>query len=155
LIGDGQDRHVARRTGPAISDFLAGEIFQFTHRRIGQNVPEGIHAGDLRAGDFDRRFFDKCADDRQRAGAQSDLRIAGNDCLDVLAAAASEHGIDVDVILAVEAFFLRDVDRQRDGEQYTVRHDDDDLGARRGGPRRRRKCDESRYHRDEKQGIVF
>jgi hypothetical protein len=54
--------------------------------------------------------------------------------LDVLAAAAGEHGIDLNIVFFVKALCLSNVNRQRDGKQDAMRHDDDDFGARAGGP---------------------
>ncbi len=83
-------------------------------------------------------FFTKALMTASVPGAEADLGIAGDDGLHVLAAAAREDRVDVDVVFSVEAFFLGDVNRQRDGKQYPMRHHDDDFGARRGGPRGRR-----------------
>src|SRR5918999_1823242 len=128
---------MAGSAGPAIGDFLAREVFKFTHGCIALNVPKSVHAGDLCGGNFDRRLFDEGADDRQRPGAQTDLGVAGNYRLHVLAAAAGEHGIDVYVVLTVKTLLMGDIDRQGDSEEYAVRNDDDNFVTGRGGPSQR------------------
>ena len=120
----------------AVGDFFAGQILQFTHGGAALDVPKGVHAGNLRGGDLDRRFFDKRADHGQRPRAETDLRVTGDDRLHVLSAAAGEHRIDLEIVLFVKPLFLGDIDRQRDREQNPMGNDEDNFGARRGGPSR-------------------